>query len=189
MQHLRIIPFPTFQREKDYSCRRRSRDKSVKTHTFVRRNPREFCIIFLFFAFLSFYLFIVRIAREPQSGFVSCGGGGRNGKTRIVFLQLYFYIALLPVRVITSIACPFSIRVHYRITGSLYEIHPLFPPYETVFFLTFLLFPFPFFPFPHRLTMFHRENKNITPAVSYLTYVCTKCSRNAYNWRDFFQVN
>jgi len=125
--------------EKDYSCQRRGRDKSVKTHTFVRRNPREFCIfLHHFFLFLCFYLFIylLFVSRESQSVFVSCDGGGRSGKTRIVFPQLYFYIALLPVRVITSIACPFSIRVHYRITGSLCEIYPLFPPlvHETVFF-------------------------------------------------------
>lgn len=109
-------------------------------YIFVRRNPpwisAIFTWVFSIFGFLSFYLFIVSFTREPQSVFVSCSGGGRNGKTRIVFPRLYFYIALLPVRVITSIACPFSIRVHYGITDPLYEIHSLFLPrtQNTVFF-------------------------------------------------------
>lgn len=125
----------------------------------MRRIPGEFLHFlqyFFIFMFLSFYLFIVCIARESQSVFVSCGGGGRSVKTRIVFPRLYFYIALLPVRVITSIACPFSIRVHYGITGSLYEIHPLFPPCTRNVrssFDMFLLFSLPFFslsaPFNH----------------------------------------
>lgn len=71
------------------------------------------------------------------------------------------------VRVITSIACPFSIRVHYGITGPLYEIHPLFPSScaEHGLLMCFSFFP-PCFPAP-----FNRGNKKYH-AGSFISDVC-----------------
>lgn len=51
-------------------------------------------------------------------------GSGWHGETRIVFPERIFTSRPTPCA-FTSIACPFSICVHYEITGSLYEIHPV----------------------------------------------------------------
>jgi len=84
---------------------------------------------------LSLFLSLYLRACESQSVFASRsktggGGGGGGGGGRTERKALFFHDRIFTSRpspcALTSIACPFGIRVHYEITGSLCEIHPPF---------------------------------------------------------------
>lgn len=132
----------------------------------------------LSFFFLSF-LYRWRISKRV---FVSCsetewrrggdGDGGRNGKTRIVFPDCIF-TSHSSLCALTSIACPFSIHVHYEITGSLYEIHLPLPSSRRTR-PSFDILPFPFVSLL-RLNAFRCENKSNPLVVSYP--ICTRWLR------------
>lgn len=111
--------------------------------------------LFLFFFFFvsptnlkASVCFIHLFVAAKRNGVAAIATAVGTGEDAYCFSRLYFYIAFPSLCALTSIACPFSIHVHYEITGSLYEIHLLLPssrtapPFDVPSFA--LRFPAPF---------------------------------------------
>lgn len=105
------------------------RDENLPRHPrqFFRRSPRFLPLsLFLLDPFLFYRARISkRVCFQTRGVAVASGGSGQDGRARIVFPRLCIFTSHSFPRALTSIACPFSIHVHYEITGSLYEIHPV----------------------------------------------------------------
>lgn len=147
-RHIANIPFSISAKE--IARVRESQSKNAKTHVAKSASLLQYSSVLCFlFLFSSLFFFVSRTNLKAcllRTAKRERRDGGWNGKARIVFPDRIFTSRPSP-SALTSIACPFSIRVHYEITGSLYEIHSLVPSprgLPSTFFSFSLRFPAPF---------------------------------------------
>jgi len=159
-------------------------------------SPPSFSLVFSLF-FLSFCLSLFshrariskRVCFTRQNNENARWQRWSGAEKRVLFFPDCIFTSHSLLRALTSIACPFSIRIHYGVTGPLYEIHPFTSssrgtrsPFDILRF--FLRFPVPF-----KSCSFRCGNKNNSVADCITFGICMKNSANVYNWARFFKVN